>query len=401
MSLATLRAAARRVDVVLILMLIAAAYLRFHLATTQEYIHDENNTAIPLSETISFTPAHIHLPLRGENHGALPAYIVGASSALFGKTPLGYRALHVMLGLVTVLMVYVLVRQWYGPGAGRWAAALFAFNEYYLAISSRATAHVPYLLFVTAALYAFSRFLRHHRPAALYAAGACVGFAFYCKEHSALLLPVFFLTLLRRDYRPWLRSPHVYLAPLVFVAMIVPDIYWNASIDRQKARIDYAGREEGYATYLSHLTRVGGLGLSPYPLMFYGRTAVRSTYQDVTGRELRDETPEYRSMNPALGLLLLVGVVVATVRPTVRHDLRWLLLAYFWFVFGLFTLIAKGDPPGRLDPVSWIWVDATLLPAVIVTGALLASTAGKWRIAAWTYAVGVLGYAVWLSTGMA
>ena len=401
MSLATLRAAARRVDVVLILILIAAGYLRFHLAMTQEYVHDEDNTAIPLSETISFTPGHVHLPLRAENHGALPAYIVGASGALFGKTPLGYRGLHIALSLITVLVVYLLVRQWYGPMAGRWAAALLALNEYYLNVSSRATAHVPHLFFVTTALYAFSRFLRHHRPAPLYAAAACVGFAFYCKETAALLLPVFFLVLLRRDYRPWLRTPHVYLAPLVFVAMIVPDLYWNATINSHTARIDYAGRDEGYATYQSHLARIGGLGLSPYPLMFYGRTAVRSTYQDITGGELRDETPEYQSINPPLGLLLLVGVTVATVRPAVRHDLRWLLLLYFWFVFGLFTLIAKGEATGRLDPVSWIWVEATLLPAVILTGALLAGTTGKWRVATWAYAAGVLGYAVWLTVSVA
>ena len=154
----------RRIDTILLLILLAALAVRVHLATTREYIHDEDNTAIPLSKTISFELGNLHLPLRGENHPALPAYVVKASSTLFGTSRLGYRLMHVLLGLVTIVAVYSLTRQWYGPVAARWAAAFLAFNEYYLNVSSRATAHVPHLLCVTAAVYAFSRFLASERP---------------------------------------------------------------------------------------------------------------------------------------------------------------------------------------------------------------------------------------------
>src|SRR5262245_46776514 len=159
----TFRAAGRRIDIVFFLILLAAALLRLYLATTEPYIHDENNTAIPLSKAISFTPGHLNLPVRGENHGALPAYVVKASSTLFGTTPLAYRTVHVLGGLCAIALIFLLTRQWYGPVAARWAAALLAFNEYYLAISSRATAHVPHLFLVTAAIYAIGRFLRLQR----------------------------------------------------------------------------------------------------------------------------------------------------------------------------------------------------------------------------------------------
>src|SRR5688572_1404386 len=151
--------AGRRIDPVLILILLVALVVRVRLGVTREYIHDEINTAIPLSKTISFEPGHLHLPLRGENHPALPAYVVKASSTVFGTSRLGYRGMHILLGLLTIAIVYAMTRQWYGLVPARWAAALMAFNEYYLNVSSRATAHVPNLLFVTAAVYAFSRFL--------------------------------------------------------------------------------------------------------------------------------------------------------------------------------------------------------------------------------------------------
>jgi dolichyl-phosphate-mannose--protein O-mannosyl transferase len=106
--------AGRRIDPVLILILLVALVVRVRLGATREYIHDEINTAIPLSKTISFEPGHLNLPLRGENHPALPAYVVKASSTVFGTSRLGYRAMHILLGLLTIAVVYAMTRQWYG-----------------------------------------------------------------------------------------------------------------------------------------------------------------------------------------------------------------------------------------------------------------------------------------------
>jgi 4-amino-4-deoxy-L-arabinose transferase-like glycosyltransferase len=385
----------RRIDVVFILILLGALCARVDLARNEAYIHDEENTAIPLSRLISFEPGNLNLPIRAENHGALPAYIVKASGALFGTTRTGYRTLHIMLGLCTVLLIYLVAVQWYGMGAARFAALLLAFNEYFLAISSRATAHVPHLFFMASALYAFSRFLAVQKVAYLYVSGLAVGLAFYCKEPSALLLIVFFVTLLHPRYRQWLRRPQPYLACVLFAAVIAPDLYWNMTTDRELARLPYA-EEVGYATYQSHLERIGGFGFSLYPTVFYARDAVMPLYRLVTGKELRDETPEYDSMNPVLGVLLIAAVVLTTFRPAARDDLRRFLLIWFWGVFGFFTLIARGDPPGRLDPVSWIWVEATMLPAMILAGAWLARLKGERRIVLWAVVASALSYAAWI-----
>jgi 4-amino-4-deoxy-L-arabinose transferase-like glycosyltransferase len=380
-------------DPFLLAILLAALLLRLHLAVTAEYIHDEQNNAIPLSKTITFSPV-LNLPLRGENHGALPAYVVKASGVLFGTSPLGYRLLHVVGGLAVVVLVFLTAREWYGPVAARWAAALVAFNEYFLPISARATAHVPELLLVTAAIYAFSRFLAVQRAGYLYAAGAFVGLAFYCKEHTALLLPVFLLTLLHPVYRHWLRRPHAYLAAGLFALLVSPDLAWNMKSGPERL-VTYSDQTALQATYASHWRRVGGIGFSPYPSMFYARGVVMSAYQGVTGQELRDETPEYASMNPVLGVLLVGAVLLTTFRPPRRDALRVFLLILFWTVFGLFTLIKKGDPPGRLDPVSWIWVEVSMLPAIILAGARLADARGTSRPVSWAVASAALAVAAY------
>jgi 4-amino-4-deoxy-L-arabinose transferase-like glycosyltransferase len=375
--------AARRIDVVLCLILLVALGLRVRLASAREYIHDEINTAIPLSRTISFDPANLHLPLRGENHPALPAYVVKVSSILFGTSRLGYRGMHVLLGLLTVVLIYAMTRQWYGHSAARWAAAFMAFNEYFFNVSSRATAHVPNLLFVTAAVYAFSRFLMTERPGYLYAAGASAGLAFYCKESTALLLPVFALTLLVSKRRQWLFRPQVYVACATYFLVISPDIIWNMRANPEKTTVTYNDRTVGQATYAAHLRRIGGLGLSPYPSMFYLRTPVKSVYLRGTGTALKDATEEYWSVNAAIGVLLLGGVLATTVASASRDQFRIFLLVMFWAIFGFFTLIKRGDPPGRLDPVSWIWVEVTIVAAIVLTGARLGTLSGKWRVLTW------------------
>ena len=371
-----------RSDVIFVLILLAALLLRLQFATTEPYIHDEENASIPVSQSISFAPGNLQLPIRAENHPALTAYFVKVSSELFGTSPLGYRLIHLIAGMCIIVMTFLLARQWYGLVAARWAAALLAFNEYFLGVSSRATAHIPYLFFAAAAVYAFGRFIGTQRAVYLYAAGVAVGVAFYSKELSALLLPVFMVMLLHARYRHWFRSPHVYLACGLFFLVIGPDLFWNLT----------TGENVEQATYGDHLQRIGGFGFSPYPFMFFARDVTQWLHGLITGTELFDPVSEYLSMNPAIGVLLLGAVLVTTFRRAAPDGTRFLLLLFLG-IFGFFTLIRPGGSPRDLDPASWIWVDVTMFPAVILAGSLLASARGTSQIVTWALACGALVYA--------
>lgn len=380
-------------DVPFLCILLVAGLARLWLATTERYVHDESNTAIALARTISFEPGQVHLPLRGENHPALPAYVVKASGEFFGRNPPGYRMLSLLLGLGALVLIYLLSADTLGPVAGRWAAALLAFNEYYLGVSARATAHVPHLLLVTTAMYAYARFLRTQRPAFIYAAAASAGLAFYAKETSALVMPVFFLALLATSQRRWLRTPHPYLASVLFVACIVPDVFWNFET-RSERVVNYSGEEVRQATYADHFRRFGGVSLSPYPAMFYVKPLAQAAAERLTGVAPRDYTREYRSVNPFLGVVLLTAVVLTAMAWRARDDLQRFLVIQFAFVFVFFSVIQPGNPPGRLDAASWIWVETTMLPAVVLTGARLAETSGWRRRASWSIVIALLGWSV-------
>lgn len=369
----------RRLDPVFLLLLVAALAVRLFLASTVDLVHDEVNTSIPLSRLISFDPEHPYLPIRAVNHGALPAYVVKASSAVAGTTLLGYRAGHVVLGLCVLGLVYALARQAFGVATARWAALFVGFNGYFLDVSSRATAHTPFLFFVAVALHAFTRFLRDERPVHLYATAAATGLAFYCKEHAVLLGVAIGVMLCQPRYRTWLSRPAPYVAAGIFVLFIAPDLVWNATATPEAARVTYGERDAPQATYSRHLERIGGIGLSVYPLAFYGRSAVAAGYTAVTGKEFDDNTREYRSIHPALGALLLLTTAVTLYGFRTTDVVTQFLALYFVVVFGLFTLIRPGNPEG-LDAVSWIWVEASLLPATVLAGVQIGRLRGYRKV---------------------
>jgi hypothetical protein len=164
------------------------------------------------------------------------------------------------------------------------------------------------------------------------------------------------------------------MAAAIFVLVIAPDVVWNLTRETTNQ-----------VTYGRHMQRIGGLGFSIYPSAFYVKSAVSALTPAWTGREFDDNTAEYLSMNVGLGALLLGAVVAATVRPRRGDAGRPYLLLLFWGVFGFFTLIRRGNPDG-LDSVSWIWVDTTMIPAIVLTAAVLARATGRTRAVLWTFA---------------
>ena len=176
----------------LLLIIGTAAVLRLYRASVAKYIWDEKMDWIPLAQSISLRPGNLHLPLHGTHDPSLPAYFIKASSILFGETPIGFRFSSLLAGLLAILFVYLIAREWKGQTAALWAAALLAFNEYHIGISSFAVEKIYYGCFVSIAAYSFSRFLHTGKPNLLYFTAVATGLGFLCKMLSSLLVPVFF-----------------------------------------------------------------------------------------------------------------------------------------------------------------------------------------------------------------
>jgi 4-amino-4-deoxy-L-arabinose transferase-like glycosyltransferase len=321
-------------------------------------------------------------------HGALPAYSIRASGLIFGNTLRGWRMASVIAGTLTVLLIFAIGRLWWGPGPGLIAAWLLAVERYHVEISARAI-DLPFdLLFVTAALYAFARFLKSIQEPTpawpwLYATAAACGFGFLCKEFTALLLPTLLLSLVFMGRIAWIGRRQPWIACAVFLAVISPDLYSNLTVTPEKRlelwqRHQQAAEQTGaqfdgtvytvnglYMSYGDQLSRFRGIGFNAEPFYFYFGSLL-----DALGVKHQNTFSEFPFMHPLEGILLWCGLASALWRRP-KDSLTVALLTMFLVLFVPFSLVQLGEPRARFpsDPkVLWYWVDRTMLPAMLLTG---------------------------------
>ena len=376
-------------------IILAAAGIRLHFAISTPYVWDEFRDWIIIADSISLDPATGYLPVHDFRHPSLPAYFIRAGRFVLGETALGYRLGGVIAGVATIVIVYLLARRWFGTPAAIVAAALLAFNDYHVGVSAFATEKPYYLFFAIAAAYFACEF---HRTSKLSSACFCsgaLGLGLLCKYLITLLIPVFgFAILLTGTWRK-LQPRHVFVPAVILLVITAPDLQWNLS----------HGNTTGSrsANVSDHLRRMGGLGFSPHPMLFYlldlshsqadreaagGRSGSASSR---FGLGIVDPAPEYPAMNALAGVGLLGGMGWIAVsylrrrRTAGRHAhatpqlsfVLHVLHLWFWVVFLFFTAIRPGVSKD-LVPVVWFWVDSTLLPAVLLVGRSVSGLQG-WR----------------------
>lgn len=139
-----------------------------------------------------------------------------------------------------------------------WLMTTMAFNDYLLVALGFVSAHF-FLSFLTQ----WEAGIR--RVAPLYLGAIFLGLAVLTKYNGAILGLAFgVMVLSQRKFWPLLRSPHLWLAALLSVAMQAPVLWWNLT--------------EGLASFNFHLgTRLTGSSLSlanGYPLVFLANMAL-------------------------------------------------------------------------------------------------------------------------------
>ena len=355
---------------VLLTIITIAFLMRLFLAATFPYIWVEENEYIPLAESISLRGESLNLPIRGWHHPALPGYFIKAGGFLFGKNPIGFRFFGIIAGILMIVVASRLSDIWAGPIAARWTAVLLAFNEYHIGVSALAVDIIYYYTFAMLALYFFCRFLQKESPGYLYASSIMIGFAFLCREIIIIFLPVFVMCLLSSRYRSWFKRKEPYLAFFVFFLIISPDLCWNVTT-----------KENNQVRLIDHLSRIGGLGFTPNYLLFYARDIFRR----FGWQYFLDGYAEFPTMNMVFGAIFIGCVIRETLRIKWEDPVRNLMLLTFWVILVFFMLIRPGMNMSRRldDNFGWLWIDLTLLPAILLTGSCVASLEKNWKTLAY------------------
>jgi dolichol-phosphate mannosyltransferase len=171
----------------------------------------------------------MHPALSYFDHPPMIAWVIGAGQFFLGKNELGVRIGGFLLSLLSISLLYVLGKLWFGRRAGLWAALLFQLLPLYFVYGLLITPDAPLTFFWLLTLYLISIAVRDGRAWAWYVAGIALGLCLLSKYTAIFLVPSTLLFLiLDGRHRQWLMRKEPYLALLIAAAFFTPVVLWNA-----------------------------------------------------------------------------------------------------------------------------------------------------------------------------
>jgi len=285
-----------------------------------------------------------------------------ASFALVGPNIIGLRLPSAILGTLTIVPLYLLVRTWFGSRAALLCTALYAVSHAAIHFSRIGLWNIQVLFYEITAFAALAVALR--RGSALWAVGAGVvsGLALYSYTAGRLIpiVAVLFLALqiLRGAWRHTLRTAFCYAIGLAVAATpLVLDYVKDPSV----LEIDRTGSVSVLAEINRHHVEAT-LGTVSTPGVLWEQTK-RTLLGFAT---LGDTSTQYGTgqplLSPWMALLAAVGFALALWRIRDRRHLFLVLWTVLGLVLGSILIL---DPPSYtrliiLFPVPFIFVAVCL-----------------------------------------
>ncbi len=188
------------------------------------------------------------------DHPPVVALLIRASTALFGGSELGVRALSLLLvGALPALIAFIAWRLFDSKEKAALAALMWVAMPLVSIGAVFITPDAPLVVFWTLGLAALVELWRTDRKRWLIALGLALGLALQSKFTAAFFISgVGFALVATPSLRRWLFSPALYAGLAVALVIFAPFVAWNA--------------EHGWATFAKQLGRAPPTGFTPYSL---------------------------------------------------------------------------------------------------------------------------------------
>ncbi len=158
------------------------------------------------------------------------AWLIAASTSIFGDTAFAVRLPAIVLGTWGVIFVFLLARDMYGSRAGFWTTLLSLASPGSAALGLIMTIDAPALLCWSVALYAFWQLLKRDRMRWrwLVCVTLAIGVGVLSKQTMLAFLPLagVFLLLSQED-RIELRRPALWICAALALCFLAPVLWWN------------------------------------------------------------------------------------------------------------------------------------------------------------------------------
>ncbi|MEQ1574422.1 MAG: glycosyltransferase family 39 protein [Vicinamibacterales bacterium] len=320
-------------------------------------------------DTVDLRPSSIHVPMHGDEHPPGHVYWTAVGTWAFGQNLVGYRFASVVLGTALILFTFLLASDLFDRRTALLAAAFCAANEYLIGGVSRLSTEKSYLTFAILAVILYVRTTRNPTTRGYALTGLVFGLGTLTKQTLLLWLPVFFIdTLRRRDVRLQWGTIGPWLATVIFLLAISPDVYWNLTASRQPGLSNV-----GIEYQLSKLG-VGEWSWGPTSLF------LRFLVYPLVDPDIH----EYPAMSLLPGGILLAGAVLSLFLSRTANARFLQVLGWGPFLF--FSLF--GSFPD--DYSAFWWSDLSVVPFIILTASVVTVVTARFAArTSWLICAGV------------
>lgn len=207
-----------------LLAIVAECLFAVHLGQPAKLMFDEVHYVPAARDIFGMThPAN-------EEHPLLAKWLIGLSMAIFGDTPIGWRALSTVAGVATMLSIYAIALQLFGDVRAATTAALLALLNQMLFIQARIAMLEVFggaFLFIAIALLMWGRD-RPDQRRWLIGAGIAMGFSIGCKWSALPLFPLLGLGVLLFWRGAKLRAAIIFglAAAIAYFATFAPALFY-------------------------------------------------------------------------------------------------------------------------------------------------------------------------------
>jgi 4-amino-4-deoxy-L-arabinose transferase-like glycosyltransferase len=228
-------------------ILVLSAFLNLHGLTGEGHPNSYYSAAVKnmLTSWSNFFFVSFDAGFVSVDKPPLGLWIQAASAWLFGFSALALVLPQAIAGVLSVAVLYHLVRRTFGPVAGLLSALALAVTPIMIVTSRNNTMDMLVVLFVLLAAWAFLVAAERGSLGLLMLGAAIVGLGFNTKTLQAfLVLPAFYLLYLLAARVPWRRRfLHLVAATVVLVAV---SLSWALAVDlTPSGQRPYVGGSEG------------------------------------------------------------------------------------------------------------------------------------------------------------
>jgi 4-amino-4-deoxy-L-arabinose transferase-like glycosyltransferase len=184
----------------------------------------------------------------------LLAWVIRAVTGVCGDGEFCVRLASPLMHTITPIFIFLAARALYGPAVGFWSALVFATVPGVSLSAGLISTDVPLLLFWSAALFFWIKFVRAPAWGWAVALGVALGLGLLSKYAMAyFLLCAALHCATDRELRPRLRDRRFMAALLIAALLIAPNVWWN--IDNGLATFSHTAANAAWTGSLFHPLR--------------------------------------------------------------------------------------------------------------------------------------------------